>query len=66
MRKTILLGAVVALLALPVVAEDLTLDQVLENHYEALGGLDAIEGLEAAAFVGRMAMGAGGGGPFKM
>ena len=66
MRKTILLGAVVALLALPVVAEDLTLDQVLENHYEALGGLDAIKGMETATFVGRMAMGPGGEAPFKM
>jgi outer membrane lipoprotein-sorting protein len=66
MRKTILLGVVVALLALPMVAEDLTLDQVLANHYEALGGLDAIRGMETATFVGRMAMGPGAEAPFKM
>jgi outer membrane lipoprotein-sorting protein len=66
MQKTILLGAVVALLALPAVAEDLTLDQVLANHYEALGGLDAIKGMDTATFVGRMAMGPGAEAPFKM
>jgi len=66
MRKTILLGVVVALIALPMVAEDLTLDQVLANHYEALGGLDAIKGMDTATFVGRMAMGPGAEAPFKM
>ncbi|MGB5160788.1 MAG: hypothetical protein WBP10_13095 [Thermoanaerobaculia bacterium] len=66
MRKTILLGAVLALLALPAVAEELTLDQVLANHYDALGGLDAIKGMETATFVGRMAMGPGAEAPFKM
>ncbi len=66
MRKTILLGAVFALLALPAVAEELTLDQVLANHYDALGGLDAIKGMETATFVGRMAMGPGAEAPFKM
>jgi outer membrane lipoprotein-sorting protein len=66
MRKTILLGVVVALSALPMVAEDLTLDQVLANHYEALGGLDAIKGMDTATFVGRMAMGPGAEAPFKM
>jgi outer membrane lipoprotein-sorting protein len=66
MRKTILLGTVVALLSLPVAAQDLTLDQVLENHYEALGGLDAIRGMKTARFVGRMAMGPGAEAPFTM
>lgn len=66
MLKTTLLGVVVALLVLPVVAEELTLDQVLENHYEALGGLDAIKGMDTATFVGRMAMGPGAEAPFKM
>lgn len=66
MLKTIILGAVVALLVLPAIAEELTLDQVLENHYEALGGLDAIKGMETASFVGRMAMGPGAEAPFKM
>jgi outer membrane lipoprotein-sorting protein len=66
MRKTILLGVVAALIALPMVAEDLTLDQVLANHYEALGGLDAIKGMDTATFVGRMAMGPGAEAPFKM
>ncbi|MGB5661426.1 MAG: hypothetical protein WBO54_18290 [Thermoanaerobaculia bacterium] len=66
MRKTILLGAVFALLALPAVAEELTLDQVLANHYDALGGLDAIKGMETATFVGRMGMGPGAEAPFKM
>jgi outer membrane lipoprotein-sorting protein len=66
MRKTILLGAVVALLALPVVGEDLTLDQVLEKHYEALGGLDAIKGMQTAKFTGRMGMGPGAEAPFTM
>ena len=48
------------------VAEDLTLDQVLANHYEALGGLDTIKGMDTATFVGRMAMGPGAEAPFKM
>jgi len=66
MRRTILLGAVLALLVLPVVAEDLTLDQVLAKHYDALGGLDAIKGMESATFEGKMAMGPGADAPFKM
>lgn len=66
MRRTILLGAVLALLVLPAVAEDLTLDQVLAKHYEALGGLDAIKGMESAIFEGKMAMGPGADAPFKM
>ncbi len=66
MRSRVLLGVALALIVLPAVAEELTLDQVLANHYEALGGLDAIKGMETATFVGKMAMGPGGEAPFKM
>jgi outer membrane lipoprotein-sorting protein len=66
MRRTILLVATLTLLVLPAMAEDLTLDQVLAKHYEALGGLDAIKGMQSATFVGRMEMGPGAEAPFKM
>lgn len=66
MRSRILLGVALALIVLPAVAEELTLDQVLANHYDALGGLDAIKGMDTATFAGKMSMGPGGEAPFKM
>ena len=66
MRSRFLLGVALALIVLPAVAEELTLDQVLANHYDALGGLDAIKGMDTATFAGKMSMGPGGEAPFKM
>jgi outer membrane lipoprotein-sorting protein len=66
MRSRILLGVALALIVLPAVAEELTLDQVLANHYDALGGLDAIKGIQTATFTGKMGMGPGGEAPVKL
>lgn len=59
MRKWILTIAAAALLVVPVAAEELTLDQIIERHDEALGGLDAWEGVKTARITGKMQMGGG-------
>ena len=43
-----------------------SLDEVLESHYEALGGTSAWEAVEAIRFAGTMSMGPGMEAPFKM
>ena len=43
-----------------------SLDEVLESHYEALGGLDAWKAIEAVRLVGTMSMGPGMEAPFTM
>jgi outer membrane lipoprotein-sorting protein len=47
--------ALLALLpAWPAAAQELTLDEVLSNHYEAIGGLDAWQGVQTMKATGRM------------
>jgi hypothetical protein len=65
-RKTLLLLLAGALLGLPVLAEDMTLEQVLAKHYEALGGVDNLKAVDSAIFQGNMTMGQGMEAPFKM
>ncbi len=60
--RLIALGAVLALLALPTVAQEateLTLDQVLAKHYEAIGGLDNWKNVNTMKFDATMTMGPG-------
>jgi outer membrane lipoprotein-sorting protein len=49
--------AVLAFLAAPAQAQDLTLDEVLNNYYEAIGGLDAWEAVQSIKMTGKMMMG---------
>ena len=61
--------AVAALAAVPgptAVAQDLSLDQVIDNHYEALGGLDKIKSIVSRRMVGRMTMQPGGEAAFTL
>ena len=52
------LGLIALMLtALPAVAEDMNLDQVLEKYYEARGGLSNIKKVDSAVMKGKMVMG---------
>lgn len=54
-RSLITLAAV--LVCLPLAAQDMTLDQVLAKHYEAVGGLDAWKSVNSARMTGTMHLG---------
>lgn len=55
-----------ALLALPLAAQELTLEQVLERHYAAIGGLDAWKNVQSLRLQGTMGTGPGKESPFTM
>lgn len=65
-RKALLLILAGALMGLPVAAQDMTLDEVLAKHYEALGGVDNLKAVNSAVFKGNMTMGQGMEAPFTM
>lgn len=58
-RKLTFALLTVALLGLPAFAEEMNLEQVLESHYEAIGGLDNWKAVETFKMTGNMAMGQG-------
>ena len=66
MKKLVLMCLAVALLAGSVGAADMTLDELLAAHYEALGGMDNLKAVKTARFTGNMAMGPGMEVPFSM
>jgi hypothetical protein len=68
MKRSTTIGAVAAalLLAGPSAAQELTLEQVLERHYEAIGGLENWQALESIRATGRMMMMPGTEAPFVM
>ena len=55
LKKAVFLTLVGALLASPVAAQDL--DEVLDNYYEAIGGIEAWKALNTMRATGSMAMG---------
>ena len=57
MLKRALLLICLALLAVGVGAEEMTVDQVVEKHIEAQGGRDAWEGVSSAKISGKIVMG---------
>ncbi len=65
-RKTAVLLLAAAAAAVPGLAEEPTLDKVLAGHYEAIGGLEAWQGMESARVQGSMNMGQGMEAPFTM
>ena len=65
-QRLLVLAAAVALCAVPAVAEEMTLDQVMDKYYEARGGLDKIKKVKSVRMTGKMMMGPGMEAPFVM
>jgi len=59
LRKGALLLVLALLFCLPLQAQDLGLETVLERHFDALGGLDLIQGIQTMEGTGRMTVGPG-------
>ena len=57
LRKGALLLVVGLLFCLPSQAQDLALDEVLARHFDALGGLELIQGIQTMQGAGRMTVG---------
>lgn len=66
LRKTIGVLTAVVLSGTPVAAQDLTLDQVLAKHYEAIGGLAKWKAVQSMRATGHMALMPGTDAPFVM
>jgi len=64
LRKGALLLVLGVLFCLPLQAQDLALEPVLESHFDALGGLELIQGIETMQATGRMTVGPGMEAPF--
>lgn len=60
LKRTIALALAGAFAAAPAAAQDMTLEQVLEKHYEAIGGLEDWKDLESFQASGTMSMPAQG------
>lgn len=63
-RKALVVALASALLAAPATAQELTLDEILGNYYEAIGGLDAWKSVQSMKMTGTRSMGRGGDVPF--
>jgi outer membrane lipoprotein-sorting protein len=59
LRKGALLLVLGVLFCLPLQAQDLTLETVLDRHFDALGGLEQIQGIQTMEGTGRMTVGPG-------
>ena len=66
MKKLVLVCLAMAMVAGTGVAEEMTLDEVIAAHFEAIGGADKLKAVESAEFKGRMSMGPGAEVPFTM
>ena len=66
MKKLTVLCLAATLVAGAVGAEEMTLDELLAAHFDALGGVDKLQAVESAKFNGNMAMGPGMEVPFTM
>ena len=66
LTRTLYAIAAALLSAGPVTAQNLTLDQVLAKHYEAIGGLDNWKQVQSFRATGRMALMPGTEAPFVM
>lgn len=64
LRKAALTALVGLLLPLPAAAQDLTLEDVLDSYYEAIGGLDAWEAVQSMKINGTMTLRRGMEAPF--
>ena len=59
LKKMTLLTLIGAVLPLTASAQEMTLDEVLSNYYEAIGGLEAWKALESMKISGTITMGSG-------
>ena len=66
MRKLTFAVLAFAILVTPVIAAEMTLDEILVASYEARGGLDKIKAVETLKFNGTMMMGPGAETPFSI
>ncbi len=66
LRKFVLLSAFGALLAGPATAQQATLDEILKNHYEAIGGVDAWRAVKSMTATGKIELAPGMEAPFSM
>ena len=56
-RIFIAVSIAIAFLFLPAAAQEMTLEQLLEAHYEAQGGLDKLRAVRTTTFKGTLTMG---------
>lgn len=63
-RSGVILAAFGALLAAPVQAQDMTVEEILDNYYEASGGLDNLKSVQSMTVTGKMTLGQGMEAPF--
>ena len=66
LRKALATLATVIVLAAPAAAQDLTLDQILAKHYEAIGGLDNWKALQSMRATGHIELVPGTEAPFTV
>jgi len=66
MLRRSLFALTALLVCLPLAAQDMSLDEVLAKHYEAIGGTEAWENVGSARMTGTMNMGPGGEAGFTM
>lgn len=59
MQRKLYLAALVLLLALPLMAQDLTVDQIIAKNIEAHGGADKLKAIKTAKVTGKMMVGPG-------
>ena len=59
LRKGAMLLVMGMLFCLPLQAQDMALETVLERHFDALGGLELIQGIQTMEGTGRMTVGPG-------
>jgi outer membrane lipoprotein-sorting protein len=66
MKRSLIALAALLVLVTPATAQEPTVEEILEGHYEAIGGLDAWEGVSTAKMVGTMSAPQGFEAPFTM
>ncbi len=66
MKKFLILCAVAVLAAIPIFADDLTVEEIVANNLEAKGGEDGWKALETGRMTGSMLMGGGAAGALEM
>ncbi len=66
LRKVVLLSVFGALLAGPAAAQDATLEEILRNHYQAIGGVDGWRAVNSIKAAGLIQLAPGMEAPFSM
>ncbi len=66
LREFVVASMCGALLAGPALAQEATLDEILKNHYEAIGGVDAWQAVNSMKATGKIELAPGMEAPFSM